>query len=807
MEISVIYITYRPGGIDILADSLANQTFKDYELIIIDDYSVDRREVVRNYLEHKGIPVAYIGASKPKCFPDIAFNVSNAINTGFLLSTKEVVVILQDYQWLPPDCLEKIAQQEKKLQAKHCIILPGQMWENSRERFDMGVTTVWNRDWKGLPSQNGCKKGEVWVPESWEFACIAIPWDIIVAMNGYPEWLDCDAAHRLAPLVKAFETAGGLPYVDKQNFMHIINHRAWAPKELWHQAKREPRGNTEYIERENCFDLKTHTRGRAYWVKEPNNIFEKPEYWCGELGYRPGPFGSGYTDFPINQVKADYILRREPRGKVLDIGCAYGYIVKKLRAKGIDAWGVDISQYALSKAPEVVKPYLKHASADRLPFGDKEFDIAFSASTFEHMPQTMVAKAISEAVRVAGRGIIAVTPGTAPHFDEDITHRTKQPLSWWREQFPPEFEVRNDADEAWQKKTPQVHMHRPEWVQSKATLQDKILEVGCAENSVWKDTKFNVATLDKQINPAIEIFPEIKALAEALPFKDGLFDIVCVSELLEHVPDPQKVLREAVRVARKKLIITVPAEHEWPPDLKPFWNPGHIRFYTPETLEEELISLELPFHIEVIRHDAWAWLGAEVNVAPGDKLVKINLGSFVDTIGQGWQNWDILQIQQHITQGHIFKQCDVRTGFPLPDNSVDLIRTSHLIEHLTLEEAQNLLREIYRVLKTGSLARISTPDIHTIIKHYFNLDMSFFNKIQPLEYIQAPTRAEKLSRLIFGEHKAAYDFEMLKNFLEQAGFEAGKIYRVSPGFSYSEVMKTETEDQHIEINLTVEAVK
>lgn len=803
-EFSIVYITYRPGGFDILADSLENQTFKGYELIVVDDYP-ERKDKVRQYLEGKGIPVAYVGPSKPKCFPELPFNVANAINTGFLLSTKEVVIVLQDYQWLPPDCLEKFARHGAMFKENYCVVLPGQFWEDSRPRNNEGLISIWSKGWKGIPEDNGCRKSFVWVPEGWEFACIACPWNVVAAMNGLPECFDAFAAYPLKPEENRFESGGGKPYVDKDNFIQMINHREWLPSELWHQAKRT--GSAEYIERENCFDLKTHTRGRAYWLNEPNNIFEKPEYWCGELGYRPGPFGSGYTDFPINQVKADYILHKEPRGKVLDIGCAYGYIVKKLRAKGIDAWGVDISQYALSKAPEVVKPYLKHASADRLPFGDKEFDIAFSASTFEHMPQTMVAKAISEAVRVAVRGIISVTPETTPNFDEDITHRTKQPLSWWREQFPPEFEVRNDADEAWQKKTPEVHMQRHEWIRSKAILQDKILEVGCAENSVWKDTKFNVVTLDKQINPDIEIFPEIKALAEALPFKDGFFDILCVSELLEHVPDPQKVLREAVRVARKKLIITVPAEHEWPPDLKPFWNPGHIRFYTPETLEEELISLELPFHIEVIRNGPWAWLGAEVNVAPGDKLVKINLGSFVDTIGQGWQNWDILQIQQHITQGHIFKQWDVRRGLPLQDNSVDLIRMSHLIEHLTLEEAQNLLREIYRVLKTGSLARISTPDIHTIIKHYFNLDMSFFNKIQPPEYIEAPTRAEKLSRLLFGEHKAAYDFEMFKNFLEQAGFEAGKIYRVSPGFSYSEVMKTETEDQHIEINLTVEAVK
>jgi len=376
-------------------------------------------------------------------------------------------------------------------------------------------------------------------------------------MNGFPEYLDAYAGHPLEPMVKRLEAAGGKPYVDKDNFMHMVNHREWLPHELWHQAKRTPAKTPVYIERENCFDLKAHVRGEAYW----ENTFEKPEYWCGELGYRPGANGIGYRDFPINQVKVDYVLSRKPRGKVLDIGCALGYLVKRLRDKGIDAWGIDISQYALSQAPDEVKPYLKLASAACLPFKDKEFDIAFSASTFEHLPPETVPKAISEAVRVAGRGIIAVTPGDDPHFDEDITHRTKQPLSWWRIQFPPEFEIRRDADENWLKKIPQVSRDRREWIRSKATLEDKILEVGCAENPVWAGTKFQVTTLDKQINPEIQIFPDVKAPAESLPFKDKSFDIVCGGELLEHVPDPQKVSREAVRVARKKVIITVPFEY------------------------------------------------------------------------------------------------------------------------------------------------------------------------------------------------------------------------------------------------------
>ncbi len=359
---------------------------------------------------------------------------------------------------------------------------------------------------------------------------------------------------------------------------------------------------------------------------------------------------------------------------------------------------------------------------------------------------------------------------------------------------------------------PPPDIHRIDWVRSKVTWRDRILELGCAENPVWRHTPFQALTLDISVRPEEDCRPDIVADAASIPLKDRSVDVCCANELLEHVQDPQAVLREAVRVARK-VIVTVPAEHLWPKALKPFWNPGHVRFYTKETFEGELKQLGLPFKVETIRHGYWRHYGAEIYCDGGKTMesqVKLNLGSFVDTIGHGFENIDILNVKQHIPADHKFRQWDLRRGIPYPDSSVDLIRMSHLIEHLTLEEAKALLRECFRVLKPGGLVRISTPDMDIILRHYRNRDMSFFNQIQPPEYIQAPTEGEKLSRLLFSgdyQHKAVYSFEMLKNFLEQAGFRSERIFRSVPGFSHSEEMQSETQDQHIEISLLVEAVK
>jgi 2-polyprenyl-3-methyl-5-hydroxy-6-metoxy-1,4-benzoquinol methylase len=51
--------------------------------------------------------------------------------------------------------------------------------------------------------------------------------------------------------------------------------------------------------------------------------------------------------------------------------------------------------------------------------------------------------------------------------------------------------------------------------------------------------------------------------AERLQFTDGEFDLVAATEVLEHVPEPERVLSEMSRVARAHLLVSVPREPLW----------------------------------------------------------------------------------------------------------------------------------------------------------------------------------------------------------------------------------------------------
>lgn len=54
---------------------------------------------------------------------------------------------------------------------------------------------------------------------------------------------------------------------------------------------------------------------------------------------------------------------------------------------------------------------------------------------------------------------------------------------------------------------------------------------------------------------------------------------------------------------------------------------------------------------------------------------------------------------------------DVRKRLPFPDSSVDYVYTSHFLEHNSFSDAQRLITDIFRILKTDGVVRIVVPDL------------------------------------------------------------------------------------------------
>ncbi len=70
---------------------------------------------------------------------------------------------------------------------------------------------------------------------------------------------------------------------------------------------------------------------------------------------------------------------------------------------------------------------------------------------------------------------------------------------------------------------------------------------------------------------------------------------------------------------------------------------------------------------------------------------------------------------------------DVRDGLPFPDESVDIVCSSHFLEHLTNQESIDLFQEIYRVLKIGGITEHILPHATDPTAHYFGHN-SYWNE-------------------------------------------------------------------------------
>jgi len=157
--------------------------------------------------------------------------------------------------------------------------------------------------------------------------------------------------------------------------------------------------------------------------------------------------------------------------------------------------------------------------------------------------------------------------------------------------------------ELWAMKMPKI-----DWIRNHISLADTLLDIGCSDKGVWEHAPYKPTTVD--INPAWE--PDIVADAHSLPFEDNSYDVVTITEILEHVKDDKKCLSEAYRIARKKVIITVPWEEMWTEEFGRFKNPDHIRYYTPDGFRELLMELGLVFSTDIIKWGGFMWIGVEI---------------------------------------------------------------------------------------------------------------------------------------------------------------------------------------------------
>ena len=175
---------------------------------------------------------------------------------------------------------------------------------------------------------------------------------------------------------------------------------------------------------------------------------------------------------------ADRIVKELEPKSVLDAGCAYGFLVEALRNRGVEAWGIDISEYAISNVHESIKDYCRVGSIVE-PF-DRRYDLIVNIEVLEHMQKDEAIKAIENFCLSSDRVLFSSTP-----FDyKEATHINVQVPEYWSREFS-KYSFYRDLSFDASFITPWSSL----FVKRKKTIPDLIYEY---ENKFWTLNKENV---------------------------------------------------------------------------------------------------------------------------------------------------------------------------------------------------------------------------------------------------------------------------------------------------------------------------
>jgi SAM-dependent methyltransferase len=118
---------------------------------------------------------------------------------------------------------------------------------------------------------------------------------------------------------------------------------------------------------------------------------------------------------------------------------------------------------------------------------------------------------------------------------------------------------------------------------------------------------------------------------------------------------------------------------------------------------------------------------------------------------------------------------DLTKRFPWKDNSVDIVYTSHTLEHFTRHDGIAFLNECCRILKKDGIIRIIVPDLSQLVRDYLEKKIradDFVEKLGVLYKRNASPFKQYFSPFIQFPHKCMYDSLTLISILQNVGFNA-----------------------------------
>ncbi len=143
---------------------------------------------------------------------------------------------------------------------------------------------------------------------------------------------------------------------------------------------------------------------------------------CGPFPYERSPY---WIEF-FGRV-AEQLVRSLRPARVFDAGCALGLLVEGFWDRGVEAYGRDVSNFAVANVRPDLRQYCEVGSiADPLP---GEYDLVTCIEVLEHMPEDLAVQAIRSMTAAAPRVFFSSSPDD---FDEPTHINVRPPIYWLR---------------------------------------------------------------------------------------------------------------------------------------------------------------------------------------------------------------------------------------------------------------------------------------------------------------------------------------------------------------------------------------
>ena len=132
---------------------------------------------------------------------------------------------------------------------------------------------------------------------------------------------------------------------------------------------------------------------------------------------------------------ANFIKQKYTNKKILDYGCAKGFLVHALRLLDVEAYGYDTSSYALKNCHPEVKKYL-HSQRGVLP----QIHVIIVKDVLEHFTEQDLDKELKWMHGNCLQMMVVVPLGEnnkyrIPEYGFDKTHILKKNEDWWIDKF------------------------------------------------------------------------------------------------------------------------------------------------------------------------------------------------------------------------------------------------------------------------------------------------------------------------------------------------------------------------------------